>query len=401
MKRIIFLFLIPILVFAIWLWPDEYHSYPIPSQLLGLAWPEPVEPADLATKYANRGLRILVVPGHDNEHSGTEFGGLREADLTLAAAEQLRNYLQADGHFIVATTRDFKTGEYLPEFANYFRDEREEILSFRTQLRQKFVELVSTDEVEERTIVEHNFAPAEVGLRLYGINKWANEHDVDLVLHLHFNDYPGRRWGTAGRHNGFSVYIPERQYPNAEMSSILGAAVFNELKQVMPVSSLPLENVGLVEDQELIAIGSHGSRDGASFLVEYGYIYEPQLVDPDVRGKMLPEIAWQTYAGLKKHFDPYAPLPVTLLRPTDVQSELKEGIRGSGEVLVLQRTLLKEKMYPPAGKTLRDCPLTGNFGGCTREAVKAFQAEHEITPQSGVVGEKTRKKLNELYAVTG
>ena len=41
--------------------------------------------------------------------------------------------------------------------------------------------------------------------------------------------------------------------------------------------------------------------------------------------------------------------------------------------------------------------ITGYFGNLTREAVKRFQAKHGIDPL-GIVGPKTRAKLNELFA---
>jgi peptidoglycan hydrolase-like protein with peptidoglycan-binding domain len=45
---------------------------------------------------------------------------------------------------------------------------------------------------------------------------------------------------------------------------------------------------------------------------------------------------------------------------------------------------------------LNRCPLSGSFGNCTLQAVKAFQAKYGIIPNSGFVGEITRDKLNEF-----
>ena len=380
--------------------------------LLSLAWPEKVAVADLKTKYETSKLRILIVPGHDNDYTGAMFApaagdqaSFTENDLTLATARALDYYFRSNPCFEVFATRDFITGEYLPEFATYFTEQREEILAFRQKLLEQFTALVSTAEVTEEVLVEHNFAPPEVGLRLFGFNKWANEHEIDLVIHLHFNDYPGHKSGRAGKHSGFAVYIPERQYPNAKVSAVVGQAIFQELKQFLPVSSLPLENVGLVEDQELIAIGSRGSRDGASLLVEYGYIYEQQFVNPAVRAKILPELAWGTYRAVENYFAKLAgesasltgAYPTTLL-PHHFTENLFEGITGQAETLVLQRALKQADLYPPPGRNLTDCPLNGNFGPCTKHAVTAFQNKYGITPTSGVMGELTRAKLNELFS---
>jgi peptidoglycan hydrolase-like protein with peptidoglycan-binding domain len=42
-------------------------------------------------------------------------------------------------------------------------------------------------------------------------------------------------------------------------------------------------------------------------------------------------------------------------------------------------------------------PTTGNFHNLTLKAVKDFQVKYSITPVSGIVGPKTRAKINEIY----
>ncbi len=370
--------------------------------LLALAWPERLTPEDLQTNYETKRLRVLLVPGHDNEYRGAEFGRLTENSLTMATAGYLFNYFKSDPRFEVFITRDPGTGDYLPNFLDYFNRERENILVFKDSLRQQFANFVAGNQVEARTTVVHNFARPEVAFRLYGINKWANDNNIDLVLHLHFNDYPGRG-RSAGKYSGFSVYLPEWQYPNARTSAAIGQSVFSTLQKFIPTSSLPGEDSGLVEDQELIAIGASGSRDGASVLIEYGYIYESQFTSAALRGRWLPELAWQTYWAVKNHFDADRlgeglTNEVTTLLPYHFTRDLREGDRDQVDVLALQRALLAGNFYPPAGKSLADCPILGSFGRCTREAVSHFQKQYQIKPVSGAVDEVTRKKLNELYA---
>ena len=125
--------------------------------------------------------------------------------------------------------------------------------------------------------VEHNSVANNTSLRLYAINKWANENDVEIVFHIHFNDYPGRNLDQPGKYSGFSIYIPEYQLPNHITSSGLAKSLKNQLEKYFAKSDLPIESSILIEDQELIAVGSNASRDGISVLTEYGYIYEPQF----------------------------------------------------------------------------------------------------------------------------
>ncbi|MEK7585357.1 MAG: N-acetylmuramoyl-L-alanine amidase [Patescibacteria group bacterium] len=295
--------LVIITFFFVWLLPDEHGDYPLAlRQLVGQVFPERLTPDDAATKYAKGELRVLVVPGHDNTYSGAEFRGLRESDLTRTMAERIVFYLKQNRNLSATTTRDFSTGEYSPEFASYFEREREAIRSFRSTLRRQFVSLLQSGQVKEEVVVPHNFAPDEASIRLYGINKWANEHLIDLALHIHFNDHAGRRGGQVGKYRGFSIYVPEDQLPGHRLSHGLAESIKEKLALESPVSDLPKESSGVIQDQELIAIGANGSRDGASILVEYGYIYETRFVDPARRAFVLDLLARRTAEGLAAYF---------------------------------------------------------------------------------------------------
>ncbi|MEK7552708.1 MAG: N-acetylmuramoyl-L-alanine amidase, partial [Patescibacteria group bacterium] len=231
-----------------------------------------------------------------------QFGRLKESDLPLALGRELARYLSADGHFQVFSTRDWATGRYWPEFEDYFSREADAIRSFRSNLRSRFASLVSAGAVAEKSVVDHNFARDEVAIRLYGINKWANERDIDLVIHLHFNDYPGRPRAKRGRYRGFSIYVPEQQLPNHFLSKGVAEAVQQKLALISPVSNFPLESAGVIEDQELIAVGANASRVGGSLLIEYGYIYEAQFTNPVWRDQLLDKFAWQTAVGIDDYF---------------------------------------------------------------------------------------------------
>lgn len=354
-----------------------------------------VTPQELHTKYSSQRIKILVVPGHDNQSPGAEFQKVRETDLTLDVAQQIVEYLKTDSRFQVYTTRDFATGEYRPEFFNYFWGRRNEIRQFRDTLKNNRRYLAATDRFKTTVAVDHVYASEDVSLKLFGINKWSNEQDIDIVLHIHFNDYPGHG-RKPGKYTGFTIYVPESQYGHAAASIEMAKAVFDQIKLVSRVSNLPLEDKGIVEDQDLIAVGSNASREGVSFLVEYGYIYEPQFTHPTLRPLAVRELAFQTVQGLKNYFARTPSIRTTSLVPYAWTRPMQEGMTDRPDVLALQGALFREGLYPPPGKTLERCPLIGSFGSCTVEAVKLFQAR--IGAEStGIVAGDTLRELNRRY----
>ena len=154
--------------------------------------------------------------------------------------------------------------------------------------------------------VRHNPAADNASQALYGVNKWANDNNIDIVLHLHLNDYPQRKYDMPGKYKGFSIYVPDRQFPNGEASIEIAKSIKEELAKIAPASNFPKEKEIIIEDQQLIAIGSNASRKGVSILLEYGYIYEPQFYDKEIRSFALREMAEATARGLKDFFDPPA-----------------------------------------------------------------------------------------------
>jgi N-acetylmuramoyl-L-alanine amidase len=264
-------------------------------------------PESLRARYAEAKaggspVKILIVPGHDNDASGTEYQGMKEADLTLALGKQLHAQLSKDPFFKVMLARNDKG--YDPELATYFKDRRADIITFQKSQRGIMKRLLSSGDIASNFIVGHNAAPSEVAIRLYGINKWANDNHYDLVIHIHLNDVPRASRSKPGAYTGFSIYIPEKQFSNAKGSRAVADAVRKRLAESYASSTLPLEKGGLIEDQELIAIGSNNSLDGAGILVEYGYIYEPMLLKASTRAAALSTMAEKTYQGVEDFFNP-------------------------------------------------------------------------------------------------
>ena len=343
-------------------------------------------------------IKILIVPGHDAEFSGTEFKGLKELELNLELGEKLYDLLKNNSSFEVYLSQN-RQG-YNPQLLSYFEKNRESTINFIENQKGKMESFISAGEIKRVVNVEHNFAPGEVALKLFGINKWANKNGMDIILHIHFNDYAGRKKNQAGKYSGFSIYIPESQYSNAKGSRSVAESIYYRLRKLYSHSNLPKEDGGVVEDQELIAIGSNNTLDGAGILIEYGYIYEPLFVSSELRHLVLSDMALQTYLGILDFFGkdmavggPYA----TSFLPFEWNNSLEVGFKDKIDILRLQAALTTAGFYPPSGETKNDCPLTGYFGSCTEKSVKAFQEKYEILPAEGFVGQKTRVKLNELF----
>lgn len=374
------------------------------GRLAALFLPERITLEQLEQRYRAKQLTVLVVPGHDRESPGTSFGDLLEVDLNLALAERLRDFFAGDSYFRVFLSQD-RTG-----YASWLRDRSptraDTIRSFRDRLRGA-MRLAVQSGFEQKSTVFHPTAEPGVASRLYALNLWANENAVDLVIHIHFNDYPGRRRHQPGRYSGFSIYVPERQLPNARASLAVAREVLAKLASVLPVSNLPQEADGIIEDQELIAVGANASLDPAAILIEYGYIYEPQWRNPGVRDEVLRELAYQTYAGVAGYFDPNRRLTPhdTALLPHRWDRPLASDSWGERDVLALQAALLREGLYPPVPRDLRSCPLSGTFLECTKTAVLRFQERYRgevlspagLNAPNGSAGPLTIKKLNVLY----
>ncbi len=345
-------------------------------------------------------IRVLVVPGHDAEFSGTVFGGLKEVELNLELGEKLYSLLKTEPAFEVFLTQTWVG--YTPYFKKYFEENRSQILQFIETHKVAMQNFVNAGQVERVVHVEHNFAPSEVAIRLFGINKWANENGIDIVVHVHFNDYPGRKRGREGQYSGFSIYVPESQYSNAKGSKSVADSIYERLAKFYPQSNLPMEDRGIVEDQELIALGSNNTLDGAGVLIEYGYIYESAFSEPTLRNTAMSDLALQTFLGVMDFFGETPAENLTSVHETEYlphqwNDNLKRGLEADPDVLRLQAALAVEGVYPPPGENKNSCSLTGNFGPCTERSVKAFQQKSSIAPAEGFVGEKTRAKLNELF----
>jgi N-acetylmuramoyl-L-alanine amidase len=259
--------------------------------------PDSLHVAYAAAKQGGQKFKVLIVPGHDNAASGASFGGVREADLTLAEGTLLAAQFAKDQNIEVRLTRT-NVG-YDPELATYFSTHRQDIIDYRAAQTKLMKGYMGSGDIQSDVIVDHNKAPDEVAIKLYGINRWANEHGYNLIIHIHFNDIPRTNRAKPGAYTGFAVYVPEHQFSNAKGSMAVAQAIKQRLAAMWHVSTLPAESKSPVEDQGLIATGSNNSVDASSVLIEYAYIYESAIQSTASRQATLQAMAAQTYAGVE------------------------------------------------------------------------------------------------------
>lgn len=343
-----------------------------------------------------RRLRILIVPGHEPDYGGTEYGELKEREMVLFVASELKKDLEQKNTYEVIITRN--ENGWNPIFSDYFTINWDRIESFRLSSKNEMDRLLSGGFVFATSTPYHNEAPSDVARRLFGINLWANENDIDIVLHLHLNDYPRKNAFLPGKYQGFSIYIPEKQYSNSEASRAMAKSISNRLSYYFASSTMPGEVETVVEDQELIATGRYNTVDPVSVLIEYGYIYEPGFLFKEIRPLILREYAFQTYLGLEDFFN--SPTSLTkkesAILPYYFEKNAQTGDQPSIDIFALQMKLSQLGLYPPVNYLKEDCPLTGKMAKCTKEALSIYQKEVGVEGDGSILGPRTRQKLNAL-----
>jgi N-acetylmuramoyl-L-alanine amidase len=262
---------------------------------------------DLKTKYAaasatGRKVKILVMPGHEPGYGGAEYHDLAERDMNVELAMQLATDLNKDSRFDVVVARG-ETG-WNSDIQNYFDTHADDIKSFVSNKKAEMNRLISLGQVTKVTDgAPHGNATTQAAFHLFGINKWADDNNIDIMIHVHFNNYPRRHPSSPGPYTGFTIYTPDAQYSNALATRAMAGNVFQQLIKVEPVSNFPPETAGIVDDQDLIAIGEGNTADGVSMLIEYAYIYEPQFATTISRSVALNSYADKTAQGVEDFFN--------------------------------------------------------------------------------------------------
>lgn len=356
----------------------------------------PLSVSQLQAKYQAAGqggpkVKILIVPGHEPQFGGTEFGAVKERDVAVTIAKNLEAQLKTDSRFEVVVARD--TVQWNPFLDTYFSSQWNAIQSFVAD--KKSAVQNSGGLLGAVFQASHNAAPSDVATRLYGITKWSNENGVDLAVHVHLNDAGDHAEGTPGSQSGFAVYVPDFGYGNSVTSRALGASITNELNHYSATSSLAIENFGVAGDQELIAVGAYDTANYASVLVEYAYIYESKITNPTILPLVEKDFANSTYRGIKRFFGAHTVYYDTLALPHRFTTTPKKDT-ASSEVYALQMALRRVGLYPTPGQYFYDCPVSGYFGQCTIDALKAYQRSKGIS-QTGTLGPLTRAALNATW----
>ncbi len=248
-----------------------------------------------ATKGSKK-IKILIVPGHDADHWGTEYRGALEADLNFELAQKIYASLKRQKGVTVKMPRE--KSQYISELRKYFVNQQTSISQFRREHLQSMNVLLEEQIIKPVEGVYHNNVIEEVANRLYGINKWANENEFDIILNIHFNDTPERKRNRVGPYKGIAVYVPDKQLNNGPSSIELGGYIYKQLAKKFATSNMPKESAGVIEDQKLIALGANNTLNPLSVLIEYGYIYEPKIIKQKNRGAYEDKAAKQTVAGI-------------------------------------------------------------------------------------------------------
>jgi len=245
-------------------------------------------------------LKILIVPGHDDESTGAEFRGVKEADLNLKLGLMLYDLLKRNKNFEVFITRNWDG--YLKEFADYFENRKKDIEDFKEKSKAEFESKVAKGEIRPIESVHHADASPTTALKLYGLNLWSQENNIDAIIHIHFNDNPRPNKSKRGKYSGFAIYVPERQLKESQSSYQLAAFIFSQLLKYFPRSNYEKEKFGIIPDQTLIAVSGNDSLITRRVLIEYGYIYEKRFSTFKKREKEMKLMAQLTADGLKRYF---------------------------------------------------------------------------------------------------
>ena len=249
-------------------------------------------------------IKLLIVPGHDNQVWGAQYGNIKEADMNLALATRISNILKKDKRFEVHITRN--SAGYTKEFTDYFANNQDAISAFKENAKTQMKTNITNGNFVQKVNPPHRGVSEDVAIKLYSINKWADENEMDAVIHIHFNDYPRPNKWTLGKYKGFTIYEPEGQMVNSVESQKLAGKIFTQLHKKYSTSTYEKELGGLIPDQSLIALGSNGTLIASvrSVLIEYGYIYEKKFRKSSARRQAYKTMAELTTTGTKKYFFP-------------------------------------------------------------------------------------------------
>src|SRR3989344_4708927 len=123
------------------------HEYNLPyvgSALRYVAGPffaERITPEQILASYKTDKIKILIVPGHDNDSFGAQFKGIKETQMNAELGQELFEFFQKDGKFEAYATRDIElTSEQKKQLINKMDRVRYEVAKRKVTARKKRTE---------------------------------------------------------------------------------------------------------------------------------------------------------------------------------------------------------------------------------------------------------------------
>ena len=256
------------------------------------------EELDQANRKKNSQQRVdsvLIVAGHTARSPGTTFGSTTEYMLNYEVMQRVGKLLSEDNRY--NHTLSHKGDDYNQTLLDYFSANEARIIAFKDQKKREYVREYPLGLTTNDT--DHNHATPRGIIELYGVNKWLSEQGIDLAVHVHFNDYPGRLQNAAGYHEGFSIFIPPKTNDHFVESYRFAKLLESEMLKHSMRSTVARESTGILES-ELIATGHRNTVNIPSVLLEGGFIYEEKLNDSR-RDQSLDEVARSIYRAIVRY----------------------------------------------------------------------------------------------------
>jgi hypothetical protein len=186
------------------------------------------------------------------------------------------------------------------DLENYVKTNETRIMDWVYEMKNKMLANVNEGKIEIiDPDMKHNEATSNAVLFLYGTNKWIEKNNIDLVLHVHFNNNP--KYKGKPNYRGFCMYIPEQQYSNSSSSKIFADYLYKEMIKIQKESDMPQEKDIIIEDQELIAIGNYNTLKIPSVVMEYAYIYEPIMASSGTRNIFIEKATISTVKAINEY----------------------------------------------------------------------------------------------------
>ena len=244
-------------------------------------------------------IKILIVPGHEPNAGGAdEFKKIKERDLNLQLSEMIAEKFASSSNIEIILARD--NNGWNKDIKNYVETSSSTIMNWVALMKKIMLEKINAGEM--RLInpgMKHNVAASNAVLYLYATNKWIAENDIDLVLHVHFNNNP--KYKGKPNYRGYCMYIPDTQYNNYSKSLTLAKYIDSEISKIEKKSNMPQESQIIIPDQQLIATGNFDTLKIPSVVVEYAYIYEPMMLSSSTRNKFIETAASSTATALENY----------------------------------------------------------------------------------------------------